>query len=39
MYDTTLFGRFARWTAWAAGRPKSFALAVRVVLLWAATGP
>jgi len=39
MYDTSVFGRFARWTAVMTGRPKSFALALLIVLLWAATGP
>ncbi len=39
MRDTSLFARFARWTARAAGRPASFAAAVAVVVLWLATGP
>jgi len=33
------FGRFADGVAWAAGRPGAFALAVLVVLGWAALGP
>lgn len=36
---TSWFTRFAKWTARAAGRPKSFALALTVVVVWAATGP
>ncbi len=39
MRDNSLFARFARWTARAAGRPASFAAAVAVVVLWLATGP
>src|SRR5574339_100988 len=33
------FGRFARETSRAAGRPAAFMLAFGVVLLWAVTGP
>jgi low affinity Fe/Cu permease len=33
------FGRFAKSTSRAAGRPAVFALAMGVVVVWAATGP
>ena len=33
------FTRFAKWTAHAAGRPVTFALAAGVILVWAITGP
>ncbi len=33
------FTRFAKWTAHAAGRPKTFALAAAVIVAWAVTGP
>lgn len=33
------FTRFAKWTAHAAGRPKAFALAACVIIVWAVTGP
>lgn len=39
MRDNSVFARFARWTARAAGRPASFAVAVGIVVVWAATGP
>lgn len=35
----SLFTRFAKGTARAAGRPAAFILAVAVVVLWLATGP
>ena len=34
-----VFGRFARATASAAGRPRTFATAVLLILIWAASGP
>jgi low affinity Fe/Cu permease len=37
--STTLFSKFAKWTARMTGRPKSFAFAAGVILVWAATGP
>jgi len=37
--STSLFTRFAKWTARAAGRPTTFALAAGVIILWAVTGP
>lgn len=36
---TSLFPRLAKWTARAAGRPRTFVLAVAVIVAWAATGP
>ena len=33
------FTRFAKWTAYATGRPIAFIVAVAVILLWALTGP
>lgn len=39
MYSRTWFARFAKWTAHAAGQPKTFLLAATVVLIWAVTGP
>jgi low affinity Fe/Cu permease len=33
------FGRFARWVSRRAGHAVSFALALLVILVWAATGP
>ena len=35
----SLFTRFAKWTARAAGRPTTFALAGAVIVVWAVTGP
>ena len=37
--STSLFTRFAKWTARAAGRPLAFGLAVTVVMVWASFGP
>ena len=36
---TSGFGRFAKATSRAAGRPTAFMFALGVVVLWAATGP
>lgn len=33
------FTHFAKWIAYATGRPMAFILAVLVIILWAATGP
>jgi low affinity Fe/Cu permease len=33
------FTRFAKWIAYATGRPIAFILAVVVIILWALTGP
>ena len=35
----SFFNRFAKWTARAAGKPIAFALAIVLVVSWAATGP
>ncbi len=37
--STSWFTRFAKLTARATGRPSAFALAVAVIIMWAATGP
>ena len=37
--NASWFGRFARETSRAAGRPAAFMLAFAVVIIWAATGP
>ena len=37
--NASWFGRFARGTSRAAGRPSAFMLALGVVLLWVVTGP
>lgn len=37
--STSLFSRFAKWTARATGRSVTFALAVFIVLTWGLTGP
>jgi len=33
------FTRFAKWTSTMAGRPATFALAVAMLVVWAASGP
>jgi low affinity Fe/Cu permease len=38
-YPASPFGRFARWTAHAAGHPLAFLTAVLIILGWALTGP
>jgi low affinity Fe/Cu permease len=37
--SNSLFTRFAKWTARAAGRPATFTLAATVVVVWACFGP
>jgi len=37
--NASWFGRFARETSRAAGRPSAFMLALGIVLLWVVTGP
>ena len=37
--STSLFTRFAKWTARASGRPTTFALAASIVVVWGLTGP
>ena len=39
MSSASLFGRLAKATSRAAGRPMAFTLAISVVVLWALTGP
>lgn len=39
MYQSSIFGRFARWTAQATGRPSAFGLALAGIVVWAALGP
>jgi low affinity Fe/Cu permease len=39
VYHDAPFTRFAKWTSRAAGHPATFALAVLIILVWAATGP
>ena len=39
MYHDSAFTRFAEWTSRAAGHPATFALAILINLVWAATGP
>jgi low affinity Fe/Cu permease len=38
-YPASPFGRFARWTARAAGHPLAFLAAVLIIVGWALTGP
>jgi low affinity Fe/Cu permease len=35
----SVFGRFAKWASNAMGHPAAFAIAVLIILVWAATGP
>ena len=37
--STSLFTRFAKWTAHATGRPTAFVLAAAIVVVWGITGP
>ncbi len=37
--STSLFTRFAKWTARATGRPTTFVLAAAIIVLWAVSGP
>jgi low affinity Fe/Cu permease len=37
--SASLFTRFAKWTARAAGRPVAFAMAAAVIVVWGVTGP
>ncbi len=37
--SASFFNRLAKWTARAAGKPIAFALAIGIVIAWAATGP
>jgi low affinity Fe/Cu permease len=38
-HPRSLFTRFSKWSARAAGRPRAFVLAVVVLLVWAISGP
>jgi low affinity Fe/Cu permease len=37
--STSLFTRFAKWTARATGRPAAFVLAATTIVVWGITGP
>jgi len=37
--STSLFTRFAKWTARATGRPATFMLAAAIIVVWGVTGP
>ena len=37
--STSLFTRFAKWTARATGRPAAFVTAAAIIVVWAVTGP
>ncbi|HJQ34966.1 MAG TPA: low affinity iron permease family protein [Pyrinomonadaceae bacterium] len=37
--STSLFTRFAKWTARATGRPTTFVLAAAVIVVWGISGP
>jgi len=37
--SSSFFNRLAKWTARAAGKPITFALALGIVIAWIATGP
>ena len=37
--STSLFTRFAKWTARATGRPATFVLAATVIVVWGISGP
>jgi len=37
--STSLFTRFAKWTARATGRPTTFILAAAIIIVWGVTGP
>jgi low affinity Fe/Cu permease len=39
MHHHSLFNRFTKWAARAAGHPLAFCAAVLIVVVWAATGP
>jgi low affinity Fe/Cu permease len=39
MYRSSLFNRFAKWTARAAGHPVAFIGSILIVLAWIITGP
>jgi low affinity Fe/Cu permease len=37
--SSSLFTRFAKWTAKATGRPAAFCVAAAIVIVWGITGP
>ena len=37
--QVSTFTRFARWASKVSGRPKTFVLAVLIILIWGITGP
>ncbi len=37
--STSLFTRFAKWTARATGRPTAFVLAAAIIVVWGISGP
>ena len=39
MNSRASFAKFAKWAAAATGHPKTFILAVLIIILWAVTGP
>jgi low affinity Fe/Cu permease len=39
MHRHSLFNRFTKWAAHAAGHPLAFSAAVLIVAIWAVTGP
>lgn len=38
-HKSSFFGRFSRWIAAITGRPKTFMLALLIILVWGITGP
>lgn len=38
-HSSSLFTRFSKWTARAAGQPITFAVAVLILVIWAGLGP
>jgi low affinity Fe/Cu permease len=39
MQRSTLFSRFAKWIAHAAGHPRAFMIALLTIVIWAILGP
>lgn len=38
-FNRSSFGRFAKWSSWAAGHPLAFLIALGTIIVWALTGP
>ena len=38
-YTTSRFGRFATWASHTTGHPRTFILAVLIIIAWVVTGP